>query len=63
LMRVNTRVLAVELNLCPVVATTEANFESTREARDVEQDGMTSLARPGNELYSAVQVPELSRPW
>ena len=62
-MRVNTRVLAVELNLCPVVATTEANFENTREAGDVGQNGMTSLARPGHELQSAGQVPELSRPW
>jgi hypothetical protein len=61
-MRVNTHVLAIELKLCLVVATTQPDFMNSQKAADVQQGGKTPVARPERELQSGIGVPEFGRP-
>jgi len=50
-------VLTIELQLCLVMALTPKDMKSAREAKAAEDDGTTSIARPGRRLQPPVVTP------
>jgi hypothetical protein len=61
-MRIITHVLAVEVKLCLVVSTSQADFESAQRSKDEARDAEAHDRAKCSELQSAFRVPEFSRP-
>ncbi len=61
-MRIITHILAVEVKLCLVVSTSQADFESAQSSKDEAHDVEATDRAKCRELQSAVRVPEFGQP-